>query len=55
MFCKAPSCAKLIGMINADHMAITDMRGGLQINRVFFVWCTCTPREHVCGGLHRGM
>ena len=35
MFCKAPSCAKLVGMINTDHVAVRHARGSLQLGRFF--------------------
>ena len=55
MICKARSRAMLIGMVNTDHVPITHKRGSLQLDRVEHGVMTCTSREHVCRGLHRGM
>ena len=51
MICKLPSCAKLLGMINADHVAIAHVPGSLHLGRVQLEVSLCRPREHVSRGL----
>ena len=51
MICKAPSIAKLIGMINTDHVAIAHVPGSLHLGRVQLEVSLCRPRERASRGL----
>ena len=51
MICKAHSCAKLTGMIDADHMPISHVSGSLQLDHFFHDNITSTiTRTRVCRG-----
>ena len=51
MICKARSCAKLTGMIDADHVPISHVSGSLQLDDFFHENITSTiARTCVCRG-----